>query len=661
MLQSPVEEERLLGLRKLACSGAEPSLHLVLQALGDESWRVRKEAVEVYLSLPLAAEMAGEVIELLHAQENAGLRNAAAEILVRLGLPAVPMLLEEIACGDPDVRKFVLDIVGEIGEGVNAAALVRALDDVDENVRAAAAENLGKLKAAEAVPALLDTLERADLWFRFTILEALAQIGEPVSVARLLPLGRERLLRKALFDCFGRIGSPEAFPSLLEGLTDEMRNVREAAAIAVDLIAERFPEETSPQLTALSGTPGAAAVAGLLQSSDAAARLAAVHLLRRIADGRFAVRLLELFAADELREEAAAALIALGATAVCSLIELWPGADCRTRTCLAYVIGESHCLEGAEMLASGLAEAEVELRMVCARALGQLGQPISLVGLVAALRDPAEEVREAAAWALGRLGERRCAETVAALRPLLDGEDPELRMHGVSVLGQLDGAESDRLLAFALKDESPLVRRAAVRAFEGRSNGAELPALILALTDEDAEVRRLAAEALGTSGDRQAAQALELALTDEDLWVRASAVRALGKLAGANAVVQVSNSLGDPVGLVAIAALETLCQLDSALAYPALLQALEHSDEEVVITALQHLAVTGRREWLGDAAEALINHRHWEVRSTFVRTLASLEGADCCALLEGRLLVEGEDVVRQQIQELLTALRDVEG
>lgn len=140
------EEERLQALKSLARSEGGPDPQLLYQALGDQSWRIRKEAAEIFLSLPRAGDLAGEVIELLHSQDNAGLRNTAVEILVSLGRRATPFLLEELTCSDHDVRKFVLDILGEIRDPESVLAMVGALCDPDGNVRAAAAENLGKIE-----------------------------------------------------------------------------------------------------------------------------------------------------------------------------------------------------------------------------------------------------------------------------------------------------------------------------------------------------------------------------------------------------------------------------------------------------------------------------------------------------------------------------------
>jgi HEAT repeat protein len=118
----------------------------------------------------------------------------------------------------------------------------------------------------------------------------------------------------------------------------------------------------------------------------------------------------------------------------------------------------------------------------------------------------------------------------------------------------------------------------------------------------------------------------------------------------------VQGALADPVGLIAIAALETLSGLGAEKAYSSLVGALDHEDEEVVNAALQLLGTSGRRDWIPSVLEDLLNHRHWEVRLTFARVLAAMEGDKCRPYLESRLLVEGEDLVSHQLRDLLSTL-----
>jgi len=658
-LAAQEEELRLQGLKELGRLGIGESLPALHRALGDESWRVRKEAIDLFLSLPAASSLCGEICEHLHSQDNAGLRNAAVEILTRIGRPSLPVLLEELACQDHDVRKFALDILGEIGDPDAAAAMVRSLSDEDDNVRAAAAENLGKLRFVEAVPALLDALEHADLLLRFTILEALGQIGAKVPVDRLLPLGADRMVRKALFDCLGRVGGLEALPVLVAGLDDEMRNVREAATVALIGIGRQGGGDFWQQFAGLAGPSRADALVELLSSSSEAARHAALTLLGACGETRHARHLLTLSDDGTLGEAVIQALTAMGRHAACSLTELWPEADNRTRTRLAYVIGAAQCRPGCSLLIEGLGSDDLELRLMSARALGELGETVAFAPLVAALQEPSEELRREATQALSRMAASAATEVVGMLRPLVKEADPGLRAAAIRILGVCAAPEVGGMLHFALKDEAAEVRRAAVRAIEARPGEEQITSLMLALTDEDADVRRLAAEALGASGERAAVSALELALKDEDIWVRAAAVRSLGRIGGGEAERLVEGALGDPVGLIAIAALETLGQLDPGRLESAAMLALKHADEEVVNSAIQLLAGSGNSAWLETGGSDLLNHRHWEVRLNAARAMAALLGAAAVAPLEARLLIEGEDLVRQELQDLLLDYRSV--
>ncbi|MFA5515867.1 MAG: HEAT repeat domain-containing protein [Desulfuromonadales bacterium] len=650
------EEERLQILRGLDQSEASAHLAIIYQALGDESWRVRKEAAAFFLALPQAAERSGDIIKLLYAEENAGLRNSAVEILVSLGRRAVPALLAEITCPDHDVRKFVLDILGDIGDRSSVPAMIAALADPDENVRAAAAENLGKTRSAEAVPALLDALRNSDLLFRFTILEALGQIGAEAPVARLLEFKDEPLLRKALFDCLGRIGGIDALPILIEGLSDRMRNVREAAVTALLQIGQSFPRQAESVLVTFAGSAEAKNIADFLASARAELKGAAVKLLGWVCDKRFARPLLEIFKEEEFREDAAAALVSLGKNDPDALIGLWPEASGRSRAFLAYLLGEARCAGAGHLLHEGLSSADAELRLLSARGLALLGDPGSLPALVNAIADPEPEVREAVMWALEQLGASHQQEIFARLQPLLADDDPEQRMSAVQILAKVDGAEVEKRLFLATKDESSQVRQAALRALDGRPGSEQMPALVLALTDEDSEVRRLAAELLGNHGDAKALHPLALALQDEDIWVRSTVVRALAQLPGPECLEMVQRALHDPVGLVVIAAIETLAAIDAERFLPQLIETLDHQDEEVVSAGLQLLAESGRRDWIEPVRDRLLNHRHWEVRNNFVRIYAMQTGIQCRPHLEARLLVEGEDLVRQQIQDFLADL-----
>ncbi len=656
LLTSGVEEERLQGLRLLSGAGEQFPLEQVLKALGDESWRVRKEAVELLLGQPRAAEFADLVAGQLHSQDNAGLRNAAMEILIRLGRRSLPTLLRELGSEDHDVRKFVVDILGEIGDRSTIPTLIEAMGDPDENVRYAAAENLGKLRAAEAVAALLEAMESANLWYRFTILEALGQIGRGVDTARLLRFKGEPLLRKALFDCLGRVGGADAVPVLVEGLTDAMRNVREAAALALVALAGQYPDEVRSGLSAPANRSLSGAAVALLEGDDPRLREAAVKLLGWIGDAAQARRLLELFEDPRLGESAARALVDMGAQAVSTLVAEGRQSDPRTLAYLCHLCGEVGCAEGLELLLEGVSHSDPEVRTAAVQALGRLRRSEAIGPLAQALRDAQGDVRQGASLALDRLGQDFPEAVLDGLRPMLGAEDPDIRMHAVSVVGRLDLPEVERLLVMGMKDPSGAVRRAAVRSLDGHPGGGQLQVLMFALTDEEAEVRAEAAAVLGRCGGEEALEPLALAVRDEDIWVRSAAVRSLGQVGGGEAVALLEQATSDPVGLVVIGALETLAELAPDRAAAALQKGLRHEDAEVVKAALQLLARSGSFGWLAESRSRLLAHSHPEVRLAVLELLGGAEDPASRADLEARLQVEEDDLVRLQIQDCLARL-----
>ncbi len=657
-LNSSNEETRLQGLRDLATIDSVKGLDLIFTAFGDASWRVRKEAIDLFVKMPVSRELIGEIIELLHAEENAGLRNAAVEILTRMGREAVPMLLDHAGDPDHDVRKFIIDILGDIAAPEAIPNLIHGLEDDDSNVRAAAAENLGKLKTPEAVPALLKAMQNPDLLLQFTILETLSRIASPVTLAELLPYKDEKLLRKALIDCLGKAGDVTAINELVAALVDPMRNVREAAILALVEIFERYPEQVRQQLTRCERGPATFAVSANLDDElNHTLRRASVKILGWLGASDVVEPLLRMLDYESLQQEAMTALVDIGRANPQALLTAWPLISGNLRACLAYIFGEAGCTESLPLLRQGLRDNDPQIVRMSAHALGRVGAIQELPALVACLQNASSDVQEAASQALISLGQRFPQETFAELQPLLAHNDPGQRMYTVMVLRELDAPDVLEILSMAVKDAAVEVRRAAVKVFERYDVGEHISTLLLSLTDEDAEVRRTVIEILASCDEEDALDGLQLALQDEDIWVRSAAVRGLGRTASERRRTLVEQAIKDPVGLVSIAALETLVSLVGAGATPQLINALDHADEEVVTAAMNLLTSYGTGDWIQIYAERLIGHPFWMVRAQIARSAVEMLGAGARPLLEKRLAAETESLVRQQLTDLLDELR----
>ncbi len=654
MLRSSREEERIEALRQIVEHNLDIDPGLMAPLLGDSGWRVRKEAVECYLTVFAPNRDPREIVSLLHSDDNAGLRNAAMEILVRLGSSAVPALKEEMASDDQDVRKFVVDIMGEIGDETCIGSLIHALQDADANVRTAAVENLGKIKARDAVPALLDAMSEDDFGWRFTILEALCSIGERIPVGPLVPFRNDPLLRKALFDCLGRVGDLDAIDLLIEGLNDAPRKTREAAVVGLANLRENYPDEVAAALNALGDRGVARPLVDLLENRDQGVRMAAIEVLGLIGDGSVAERLLPLVADEACAQTALQALDNFGEDVLCDMVSRNLGRDPDQDIYLVYLAGTGQCAAVADRIIGGLTHDEEQMRMVTARSLAAIGGPECISSLIDALRVSSPDLMEVIVDALGKIGERFPEQVFQAVAALTDDSRDAIRAGAVQILGRLGGPDCHARISLAFKDESARVRQAALGTLDSLPGEERDTLLKLALTDEDAEVRALAARNLGEWGSESMVETLAPALADEDLWVRANAVRSLGKINSERALTLICQALEDSVGLVAIAALETLGAIGGPEVDEALEKALSHPDEEVVKAALQALAGRQDGPWVEKILSDMIDHKRWDVRLAALGLLDNRGVSPFRAILERRLQVEGDDLVQRRISELLT-------
>lgn len=642
-LQSPDEEVRLCAVQSLYHYDGEERLELICRALGDPAWRIRKEAVNLFLSLPKSLGSAEHIVALLYDEENAGLRNAAAEVLIRLHSFALPVLIASAETPDHDVRKFILDILGDIGDRHATPLLLRLLQtDAETNVRAAAAENLGKLQDVTAVPVMLDALAEPDLLVQFSILDALTKIGVAVPVGRIVEMSKNRLLRKPLFDALGRIGDETSVVLLVDGLLDSMRNVRESALLALQSLVFRYGEGVLDDKM----TPAALeSVGALLTSPTLAVQRAALGLLGIHCNKVGALLLASYLDNERLADDVASILVTKGSEIVSSLVDCWEGASEKKKAYLAYLFAENGAKNAVNLLVNELKSADDFLRTVLLRALGQVGEEEEIAIIAGYLDVPEEDVRQAAADGLVKLAERLHSSVIDFVRGAFTHSDPRVRQSSLQVLGRLGGKSAEVTLLMAMKDESSLVRRTAIYYLDGR-NPEHYPALTLALTDEESDVRRQAVEALSMSSDRSLIEPMTLVLMDGDPWVRATAVRALGRFGGTEALAAIHHSLHDSVGLVTIAALETLREgmfpFDSKL----IAEKLSDDDDDVVLEILKLLAQGSDFDWLGIWGERLLAHRHWQVRQTVAELLGQGGSNAGLTLLQQRLLVEEEDVVR---------------
>jgi len=582
-LGSDDEEERRSAVRALAVFPFDNVRELAFAALGDESWRVRKEAVDLILSFSRGGELAEELISLLSVQGNAGLRNSVVEVLQTIGAPVLPQLVENLRHDDPGVRKFIVDIMGGIGDATAVTDLTAVLADEDPNVAAAAAESLGLIGDVKALPHLLTALARDEFLIRYAVLQALAKIGRPVPLDLITPLADNLLLKKAVFECIGIIGGCSAVTLLADGLSDRARNVREAALVALDSIrcrCEKHELESviRPCLSALVNTDAVGHLMSLRESSNRKIKTAALSILGLIGDARALEVFLAEYRNENMQEVSLHSLREMGPKAGGGLSALFLSADDETRCVIAHISGELQLPECVDIAAAGLRDHLPMVRALSAEAAGKGGMARLIPAVISLLDDDSADVRRKAVGALVRLATVAGDAVAASAAQLADSKNPETRFQSVRLLAALKDLAHLMLLS---KDEDSRVRREALTCLGELRSPESAARLTMALADEDADVRIAAVTALGWHGFADDSGALLLALKDPSPRVQVAALKSLARRQQQSALDSIIALIGNSTGMILISALQAAFQISPVAAMPYLMAAEGNPDPEV--------------------------------------------------------------------------------
>ncbi|MEK6700428.1 MAG: HEAT repeat domain-containing protein [Nitrospirota bacterium] len=651
-LQSSDAEERREAAVDLGRTGRE-AIPLLLRTLSDADWRVRKTAVEALIALGGDDVIQG-LIQCLSAHDNAGARNSAIEALVHLGGGAVDALLSVLETPDVDVRKFIVDILGDIGDTRAVPALIGKLDDPDENIRVAAAESLGKIRDRRAVEPLIACLTRYDQsWLDYAAAESLGEIGDERALGPLIAaLGRSSL-REPVLEALGKIGNVDTLAPLIAGLADPLRIVREVSVTALSAIYRKNGQREREQIVAAvrAGMTDRAAdfIEELLITSGGELQKSSVAVLGWAGRESSIQKVLALLKEEDLEEPVVQALKHVDGNRVRLLLKHLQDDNALVRRAIAKVLGETVSREAEAALIGLLADENGHVRSAAAEALGRLGSRKAVEPLLRLLEDEYESVQESAIHALADIGDDS----------VLDGLVKEFTAHAASlrknivlVVGRFSTEKAADALTFALKDEEPEVRKAVVQAFGHLGGVRAVRPLLLAITDDDPEIRMLAADALGKTNVPEAAEALLPLLEDDDLWVRAAAARGLGRIGGEKIGKTLAGYLDRAEGIFLLALVDVLGKLREERALPALLKLADHQDPEVRKTVLTALSAYGGPQ-VQRAVLARLSDPHWSVRKAAVDLLRERRDAAAEPLLERIAEQDPDHIVRQAAREAM--------
>lgn len=639
-----IRRKEVLELRGRSSDDAIP---LLLKAMEDASWRVRKTASDILLEEHPPDRSISGLIQLLSIEDNAGARNSAIETLVKLGKKTTLFLLEAFETANRDVRKFIIDIIGEVKDRKALPLLLKALKDDDDNVRASAVEHLGQMGDPSVLDALIEILKSGDLWTAFPAADALGRIGDKKAIPSLISSLSVKALREPVLKGLGHLSAPETLEHIVPFLMDVSKTIQEEAIKTIGIfyhngVSANFICDTMSRL------PGPDLINRLVShawSKKADIRVTAILLLGLMQDERALGPLLELYTEESLVEDVRRALIFIGRSKPGSLLPLFETDNQYHKRFITEVAVEVASPLYYPVFEKFLSDGDGHVRASAAIGLSRLGDISAIQSIKKLLSDPYEDVQEAAVAALTNLREGIDIEEFVGY---LKHKNRVMRRNAATLLGAVGAESSVSALGFALKDEDVQVRQAVVEALSCMKTDEAIRYLILGLTDENPHIRASAALSLGSIGGGKALDPLFLLLSDSDDTVKVSAVRSLGMTGEKEAVKPLIAMLADRSGFVAATAMESLGKLGGDEARDALMRMLGSEDREIRRTAIRSLSCF---EGIEEATLPYLLDPDWAIRAAAVEALAKRPTERVRAELEKLIDREEDPVVKRAIEE----------
>lgn len=587
-LMADDEEVRRQAVEGLGVIREKEAVMLLVSSLGDQSWRVRKTAEEILEGFAADEDLVSALIGSLRSEDNAGLRNSAASVLVRMGSSATPYLIETLKDIDKDIRKFAADILGDIRDRTAIFPLVDALRDNDDNVRSSAAEALGKIGGDEVVNALVYVLTNTkdDVWLRYSALEALGKTGSRIPIGPVIRLLDEKLLRKAAMDALAKSYDPGVVPYLVAGLHDKSRGSREAAVTGLSRIYQSLPlQERLKADEEISVNAEPYLLEGLLDSPSIETKKSAVIVLGIMGGGTDPAMMLDLASDERMQDPVIEAFVKMGEKGVEVLTEAYPKSDDLMRSYICKVIGKVRNKKGLNTLSRALSDPYGHTRQSAALAIAEIGDIETLPLLFPMLLDEYDDVAEAAVQAIIGLSRESQGAAIRSLWDGLSSKEPRLRRNIITILGGIGSKDALPAIISSLKDEDGDVRKVAATAIGNLLLKEGIEHLAIILADEDSQVRLAGVNALSRFKSIEAGQLLTFACDDSDIWVRCAALKGLSKIGDENAERMLGRAIKDLEGVVAMTAIESLFAMKGADAADTIREGLRHSNPDVVRVA----------------------------------------------------------------------------
>ena len=588
LMKSDDSSDRRMAATMLGESGDEPAtIERLVELLNDTNGGVRdaSQSALIFLGGRNTVEKVAPLVGII----DPGLRNAAIDILRKVGNDGIDVMHRLAVDKNPDIRLFVLDILGTLGNPESVDVLIGGLTDPNPNIRNAAIVSLGLLGDPKAFTYIKPLIEDEE-WIRFSAIEALSQIPHENTAGFLLEqLERwslDELTVSALLETIGRIKPKQCVNALIAMLEtaneyieteivkallkilspDEIASLPYKDAHIIKTIIDTHLNDVGEELLIdmLMVLPRIGDTASVQAMIDLACRSdpdthpekfgIITDALCRIGDFEAMVKLLD--AEDKLKILAANVLAGIGkdegTARICERVFTAQVYVKRAMTnALASIGGASLC----DTFRRLLTDTDGHVISSSLLALARNGDPddISLMEPFLSHRYP--DVREAALISVAMIGTER-AENF--FMHMASDTDQDKRIMGLRGLKHMESPCLYQAAERLLKDENPEVRAEAVKAIRDKDLPITTDMLKTLLADTHEQIRYAALDIIGMKKVEGFKENLHAAIDGEDMWAASHAIEALGSFKDDTAKAKLLELLTCGSDFLKISAIKTI-------------------------------------------------------------------------------------------------------
>jgi HEAT repeat protein len=610
LMNSPESSDRRMAASMLADTGGDAAIEKLLVLLQDENSGVR-DAAQNTLTF-IGGRTAVEKIVPLLKMTDLRIRNASIDILRKIGEEGLDILKALVQHENDNVRLFVLDILGTIGNPESLDVLVAGLKDPNPNVRNAAVVSLGMLgdeRAFEPLKTMIDDEE----WIRFSAIEALSQIphegaadflmteltrwsGDDLTVAAILEtLGKLKYKQCVgplieLIETTNEYIETSIVQTLLKLLSpDEIASLHVCDTHIIKSILDRHLTDAGDELltnmlmvlSRIGDQKSIRAMIDLARTTDPDAQIeqwsAITDALSTLGDTTSMIELLDMD--DKLKILASNVLAHIGNQAGAREIAR------RIFSCQGYV---KRAMTYALASIGGTSLRETFLRLMkdtdghvissSLHALGTFANPEDIAEIEPFLDHPYPDVREVAFESVIRIGTKQAEELFARM---IDDQEPSRRITGLRGLSRMKSSHLGEAAHRLLKGENREARATAVRVIRDESLPLGMDMIEVLLCDDYEQIRYMAIDIVGMRRIHELRPYLEHAITGEDIWAASHAIEGLSKFRDEQAKERLTALLTGSSDFLRLSAAKALGQWGDEALSEALEPLLDHPNPDV--------------------------------------------------------------------------------